>query len=55
MTRRQGPPTLGRAALHALQEESFRYFLHEANPRNGLLRDKTKRGWPASIAASAWR
>ena len=49
MSRR--PPTLGPAALHALQEESFRYFLHETNPRNGLVRDKSARGWPASIAA----
>jgi hypothetical protein len=48
---RRAAPTLGRAAVHALQEESLRYFLHETNPRNGLVRDKTRRGWPASIAA----
>jgi hypothetical protein len=39
------------ATIHLLQEETFSYFLHETNRRNGLVRDKTKRGWPASIAA----
>jgi len=39
------------ATIHRLQEETFSYFLHETNRRNGLVRDKTKRGWPASIAA----
>jgi hypothetical protein len=34
-----------------IQEESFSYFVHETNRRNGLVRDKTRRGWPASIAA----
>jgi hypothetical protein len=37
--------------LHELQEETFGYFLHEANPGNGLVLDKTQEGWPASIAA----
>ena len=37
--------------LDDLQRESFSYFLHETNPRNGLVRDKTRKGWPASIAA----
>ena len=37
--------------LDDLQCESFSYFLHETSPRNGLVRDKTRRGWPASIAA----
>jgi hypothetical protein len=37
--------------LDDLQRESFSYFLHETSPRNGLVRDKTLRGWPASIAA----
>lgn len=44
-------PRLGASTLDALQEESFRYFLHEVNPRNGLVRDKTRPDWPASIAA----
>ena len=30
---------------------SFSYFQHEVNPANGLVKDKTKEGWPASIAA----
>jgi len=37
--------------LDELQEESFSYFLHETNRRNGLVRDKTAKGSPASIAA----
>ena len=36
--------------LDALQRESFDYFVHEANPRNGLIADKTEAGSPASIA-----
>ncbi len=37
--------------LDELQGESFSYFLHETNRRNGLVRDKTAKGSPASIAA----
>jgi hypothetical protein len=37
--------------LDQVQKESFSYFLHETNPRNGLVRDKTRKDWPASIAA----
>ena len=37
--------------MDALQRETFDYFVHEANPRNGLIADKTQRGSPASIAA----
>lgn len=37
--------------LDSLQKDSFAYFLHEVNPVNGLVRDKTAPGWPASIAA----
>jgi hypothetical protein len=37
--------------LHALQSESFDYFLNEYNPANGLVHDKTCDTWPASIAA----
>ncbi len=33
------------------QQMSFGYFLDEANPRNGLIRDRTRRSAPASIAA----
>jgi len=38
--------------LEKLQRETFGYFLHEANPINGLIVDKTAVGWPASIAAT---
>lgn len=37
--------------LESLQQETFKYFLHEDNPANGLVADKTRAGWPASIAA----
>ncbi|WP_447954016.1 glucoamylase family protein [Sphingopyxis chilensis] len=38
--------------LESLQRETFDYFIHEANPANGLVIDKTAEGWPASIAAT---
>lgn len=37
--------------MEALQRDTFNYFVHEANPVNGLIIDKTKPGTPASIAA----
>ena len=40
------------AELENLQHESFNYFLHETNPANGLVIDKTEADWPASIAAT---
>ena len=43
--------TAGPGLLEILQRETFNYFLHEANPVNGLIVDKTKQGAPASIAA----
>ena len=38
--------------LNTLQRESFGYFLHEANPANGLVADKNEPDWPSSIAAT---
>ncbi|MER9329901.1 glucoamylase family protein [Mesorhizobium sp. M0488] len=38
--------------LATLQRETFDYFIHEANPANGLVLDKTEANWPASIAAT---
>lgn len=38
--------------LEVLQCESFEYFLHEVNPVNGLVFDKTTNNWPSSIAAT---
>lgn len=40
------------ALLATLELEAFRYFLHESNPVNGLVLDKTHDQWPASIAAT---
>ena len=40
------------AELEKLQRETFGYFLHETNPANGLVVDKTAPGWPSSIAAT---
>ncbi|MDB5392152.1 MAG: hypothetical protein JWM11_7798 [Planctomycetaceae bacterium] len=37
--------------LDLLQREAFDYFLHEVNPENGLIADKTQADAPASIAA----
>jgi hypothetical protein len=39
------------ALLDDLQRVTFSYFLHESNPTNGLVKDKTAERWPASIAA----
>jgi hypothetical protein len=38
--------------LEKLQRETFAYFLHETNPANGLVIDKTASDWPSSIAAT---
>ena len=37
--------------LDRLLRETFDYFRHEINPRNGLIADKTQPGSPSSIAA----
>src|SRR5437667_12512628 len=37
--------------LSDLQSDAFKYFVHEVNSDNGLVRDCTKDGWPSSIAA----
>ena len=46
-------PTI-EAELEILQRESFSYFVHETNPANGLVIDKTAPDWPASIAATGF-
>ena len=38
--------------LQKLQCETFAYFLHETNPANGLVIDKTAPDWPSSISAT---
>jgi hypothetical protein len=38
--------------LKELQSQTFQYFLNETNPINGLVADKTRSDWPASIAAT---
>jgi hypothetical protein len=40
------------AMLDQLQQETFAYFLYESSSENGLVRDKTEKDWPASIAAT---
>jgi hypothetical protein len=40
------------AELEKLQHETFKYFLYETNPTNGLVIDKTAANWPSSIAAT---
>lgn len=44
-------PKASPEVLEVLQRDTFNYFVHEANPVNGLVIDKTKPGTPASIAA----
>jgi hypothetical protein len=39
------------AVLDSVQYGAFRYFWYEANPVNGLIRDRSQPGSPASIAA----
>jgi hypothetical protein len=38
--------------LGQLQLTTLQYYLHESNPANGLIRDKTNPRAPASIAAT---
>jgi hypothetical protein len=45
------PPMMSHETLDTIQRETFDYFIHEANPLNGLIPDKTLEGSPASIAA----
>ena len=37
--------------LDQLQRAAFAYFLDQTNPTNGLVKDCTRPGFPASIAA----
>ena len=39
------------ALLDSLQHTAFQYFWNEANPGNGLIKDRSTSGSPASIAA----
>ena len=45
-------PSAEERRLQRVQQRAFDYFLHETNPANGLVVDKTAEGWPASIAAT---
>src|SRR2546428_12814634 len=45
------PISLTEDQLEALAWVSIDYFLKEVNHQNGLIRDKTQEGAPASIAA----
>ena len=50
---RSHPSALERQLQH-VQRSAFAYFLHETNPINGLVLDKTAPSWPASIAATGF-
>jgi hypothetical protein len=41
----------GETRLDALQRHAFGYFLHETNPANGLVADRSQPNSPASIAS----
>jgi len=45
-------PPEDEALLDRLERETFEYFLMQVNPANGLIADKTRDNWPASIAAT---
>ena len=52
MTQQQPvPPDFGEPRLDALQRHAFDYFLHHANPVNGLVADTSRADSVASIAA----
>jgi hypothetical protein len=40
------------ALLDSIQREAFEYFQKAVNPANGLIADKSRPDWPASIAAT---
>ncbi len=42
------------AILDSLQATAFQYFWNEANPSNGLVRDRSTSGSPCSIAATGF-
>ena len=52
MTATPTPAVDDDALLDRLQWRTFQYFLKEVNPANGLIADKTRADWPASIAAT---
>ncbi len=43
-------PSLNHKDLARLQSDTFKYFLHEMNPENGLVPDSTRKGAPCSLA-----
>ena len=47
-------PSLNDQDLARLQGDTFKYFLREWNPENGLIPDSTRAGAPCSIAAVAF-
>jgi CYTH domain-containing protein len=48
------PKTACTAMLNALQKQTYQYFIHEVNPDNGLIADKSGGNCPASIAATGF-
>ena len=44
-------PSLTDEELNRIEHDTFKYFSDEVNLDNGLVRDTTRRGSPASIAA----
>ena len=48
------PALTDEALLDSLQRTAFEYFWNEANPVNGLIRDRSQSGSPCSIAAQGF-
>lgn len=49
-----GKSLTNEALLDSLQRTAFNYFWYEANPVNGLIRDRSQAGSPCSIAAQGF-
>jgi len=49
-----GKSLTNEALLDSLQRTAFQYFWYQANPANGLIRDRSQWGSPCSIAAQGF-
>ena len=49
-----GQSLTNEALLDSLQRTAFNYFWYQANPVNGLIRDRSQAGSPCSIAAQGF-
>lgn len=50
----QSIPQVQKDFLDSLQRETFQYFIHEMNPENGLVKDRSADWSPASMASTGF-